>query len=192
MTERYSYQGRDTDHEERELWSTTGAFRANEQSVDLFIQTTHPSFLYETRCFKRICDKLEPEQFAIGPHLVDYLLQDDDWNTRIRPDGLIFTHGHDHWTLSTIIEIRSGKLGAHRKLRGFSELLQAFRTTPRFLPSLLQDTIGDMYQIPKNIYIPEDRDLHVIFAGPTDTQLPSSGYGQMFTLSTMKIPMKHS
>lgn len=186
MAEQYSYKGR-IESQDAELWTSTGMLDVRDQAVDLVIETRHTSFQYETHCFETISSTLKENEFAIGPHLVDFLLMKEGWESMIRPDGFIFTAEKDFWWLSTLIEVKTGKYAINRKLRGFSTLLEQFRVHSGFLPSILKETLGEIYETPKHIFIPENQNIHVIFAGPSEKNLDAHGHGQLFHLRNMKI-----
>lgn len=187
MSERISYQGRKNVSEF--LWDSKGEIDARDTSVDLVIKTSHPSFVYETHCFEVISHTLRPDQFAIGPHLVDFLFEHEGLGSRIRPDGIIFSSAGLSWKITSLIEIRTGKLGLRRKLAGFSSLLSEFRQHPHLLPGILKRGIGDVYDIPDEIIIPGDEQVAVLFVHPKERKSSSTDYVPYFSVQHRQIRM---
>ena len=88
-------------------WETQGNLQISTSGIDLLVQTTQAPFIYEDNCFKFLLKHLNSDQFAIGPHLVDYLFgRFSQWQYEVRPDSFIFSTNQAHWELETIAEFK--------------------------------------------------------------------------------------
>ncbi len=134
--------------------------------IDFITPNAHPAFLYETHCFRVIAAKFAPD-FVVGPHLVDHILgRDRTFSQMTKPDAFIFNRTNSCLTLKALAEFKSGvRLRSERKLTGFTHLLRKIRSTPGFLPYTLNRAIGELIDIPKHIYIPDDQQISVVFVG---------------------------
>lgn len=185
MSEQYTYKSKYFRTEAN--WRSERAIDIRNQSIDICIKSEFPSFNYETSCFTSIATTLQPNEFAIGPHLLDLLFEISGWGSYIRPDGLIFQRENQYWSLTAMIEIKIGKLKMNRKLNGFSDLLSRFRQNPDFLPILLQEHIGDIYTIPSYIEIPDNTSVQVIFANPKNRGECETTHDTLFNIRHIKI-----
>lgn len=133
-------------------------------ALDARIKKTTGSAQYETHCFEILCH-LFPDDFVIGPHVIDWLLGGDSgYSNLVRPDGLVFTVSEETPILTHIIEVKSGKsLDLTRKVQGFSVLLKRLRNYATFLPHRMQECLGDYLTVPSHFIIPSDEHIAVVF-----------------------------
>jgi hypothetical protein len=185
MGEKFSYLGK---IERNEInWTTNGDLKQKDTSIDFVIETTHPSFIYEGKCFETVSSRFDENHYAVGPHMVDFILTQSKLASYPRPDGMIFTRDKKHWTLTGLLEVKMGSgNGIHRKLKGFSDLLRDFRADPAFLSTSLRQTIGRAYPVPEVIKIPQDDQVEVILACPQNIYIQT--YNQLFPMTCIKIP----
>lgn len=128
------------------------------------------SVAYEDLCFQAIADKLKPNNFAIGPHIIDDMLGISSVVTTgvARPDAIIFEiDGLDRWKIKRLCEFKSGKgNGIANKLDGFSKLLSNLREHKYFLPTLLVEYLGENICAPSDIIVPPDNKIEVMILKP--------------------------
>jgi hypothetical protein len=155
-----------------EDWQSSGTLRVLSSGIDFLINTNNRTFHHEDHCFWEISKRVG-NKIAIGPHIIDYLLQgrirDDNGEEISRPDAFIFDPNDHNWTLTGLVEIKSSKLKRDAllgKIRGFRKMLDYFRLNYRFLPREINQIIGDCLEIPKQIIIAPNSEIEVTFVAP--------------------------
>jgi hypothetical protein len=120
---------------------------------------------YEDYCFKSVVGELKSKDFAIGPHFIDSLFDVSSVMTKgvTRPDAIVFdVKNSDQWIIKRFYEFKSGKgNGIINKLDGFSKLLTHLREHKYFLPSLINEHLGETIRTPSGVIVPQDSDVAV-------------------------------
>ena len=150
-----------------DYWHLTGELYLRQNGIDLCISTRFPSFKYEDYAFSSLLSRIG-NGFALGPHLIDDVLGSNaGFQFEIRPDAFIFKQDKDEWVMTSLVEFKSGaNNGFHKKIHGFSHLLESLRSRPDFLVSSLNDTVGEYITVPQKVLIPHDKQIQVTFVGP--------------------------
>ena len=144
------------------------------------------SIAYEDFCFHTILDKLEPNNFAIGPHFIDNIFGISSADLA-RPDAIIFdVKNSEQWKIKHLYEFKSGKgNGIVNKLDGFSKFLTHLREHKYFLPSLLKENLGEDMKIPSEIIVLPDEQVLVTIMKPKSIEA-------YVLYSNVKFPVEYS
>lgn len=136
------------------------------QGVDFDRKPQEPPLLYEDRCFALICERLRPNQFAIGPAMVDCML-DDIKHVGIKvPDALVFQTVHNPWVLAVLFEFKSHRAdGIVKKFDGFTVLLR-YLSKSSYLLRQMSRVLRDQIDLPRGIIIPQPEELSCITISP--------------------------
>lgn len=171
-----------------ETGHTPDSFRFYPNGVDLKIQTESPYFKYETQCFEALINKY-PELYGIGPHMIDRIFgRTPGFKTTIRPDAILITPGENP-VLKGLSEFKYSRAnGLHRKVNGFSVLLDQLRTGHSSLSDVL-NSIGTDFQFPQ-IEIPPDDEIFVRFISQKERR--EGEEDEIVTDGTSPFPVRHT
>ena len=164
------------------------SFKFYPNGLDLEIQTESPYFLYEEQCFEALIEKY-PELYGIGPHMIDRVFgHTPGFKTTIRPDAILITPGEKP-VLKGLSEFKYSRAnGLHRKVNGFSVLLDQLRTGDSSLSDVL-NTVGANIQFPE-INIPPDREIFVRFISQKERR--EGEEDEIVTDGTSPFPVRHT
>lgn len=130
---------------------------------------------YERKCFNESISK-DQNTLVFGPNLTDYLLGSSPVSRFHRPDAIKFFVEDDKWTVIELHEYKSSRRNHNlrKKLFGFKDATDFFRSNPAYLPELIRWTLSDIIVPPAEIIIPDNKDITVTFVYPNRAALEST------------------
>jgi hypothetical protein len=148
---------------------------------------------------------------GIGPHLIDRTLGDSRYVAEVRPDSMLFEPRYRfnevifpeeavvaqqtepkeiELVLVTLVEFKiKGMNGFHRKINGFSRLLERLREDPNIFKRLING-LDPSFDLP-SIVIPPDDKIKVRFISTNDRDVPPNDSAFQIEHKTIPLPQKY-
>ncbi len=158
-----------------------------ENGIDTITNLNLPGIKYETDCFEMTLGRY-PNQFVLGPHLIDHMFSRRGLSSEARPDAIILDVEPEQWTINRVVEYKSGNgIKAGTKVNGFSRLFDFFRERPLALPIMLKHTIGKHVNVPSRIVVPDNSEISVTFVTPRKRRIMA---GDTFKVDNVAYPFQ--